>query len=334
MSWDAPAGCPTGEVVQERIRELLGSAAAKATHLQAQGKIVRAKGRYRLTLTTLQDGGGASERTIESSSCSDLAGAAAVTLGLWIRFELAAEQRASESAQPRESEGAQAGASGERAAPNDSAAAATADKPASESRATPEPQTPDVSKENAERSHADDSVSDASKLHLLVHAPLIGVEAGPLPGLRPSAGLALGFRLRRWRALLGARATLGETIWASGNPRRGAELQRLTAELRGCYGFGEDRFEFSPCLFLAVERVAAKGVGGDEIVTSSGRTFLLAPGLGVLGNLHLTSSLGLFVSLGAQIETSRPRLVVEGLGQIRQLAQLGLAAHMGLEWIL
>src|SRR6187399_1897247 len=84
LKWKAPAGCPTGEVVRARVRSLVGASVDDASRLRAEGEIAHNKRHYRLTLS-VRDGDANTQRVIDSESCSDLAGAAAVTLGLLMR---------------------------------------------------------------------------------------------------------------------------------------------------------------------------------------------------------------------------------------------------------
>src|SRR6185295_6374301 len=86
LSWDAPAGCPQADAVRSRIRELAGDALRSASHLSAAGRVVKVGERYRLTLS-VRETNGPRERTMESDSCADLAGAAAVALGLLLKSE-------------------------------------------------------------------------------------------------------------------------------------------------------------------------------------------------------------------------------------------------------
>ncbi|HEY3495330.1 MAG TPA: hypothetical protein VGK73_11615, partial [Polyangiaceae bacterium] len=86
LVWSAPANCPQSAVVRERLRALLGESGRHTAGLRAEGRIERTEGRYRLTLT-VRDATGVRHRSIESDSCADLGGAAAVALGLLLRNE-------------------------------------------------------------------------------------------------------------------------------------------------------------------------------------------------------------------------------------------------------
>ena len=45
-------------------------------------------------------------------------------------------------------------------------------------------------------------------------------------------------------------------------------------------------------------------------------------------------SLAFFAGVTGYLELSRPRLVIEGLGEVRQLAPVAAGAMVGVEWIL
>src|SRR6188768_879446 len=78
LTWDAPPECPQEAAVRQSLRSLVGEDIwHRPTHLNATGRIERAGERYRLTLS-VRDGADVKERKIDSDSCTDLGGAAAV----------------------------------------------------------------------------------------------------------------------------------------------------------------------------------------------------------------------------------------------------------------
>ena len=91
IQWQAPPDCPQEGDVRERIRKLIGSRQPDG-HLQAEGTIVRTAGHFRLALT-VRFGDIVGTRSIDSSSCEDLAGATAVELALLVHSAEAAAQR-------------------------------------------------------------------------------------------------------------------------------------------------------------------------------------------------------------------------------------------------
>jgi hypothetical protein len=88
IRWDAPPGCPQETDVRDRLQRLLGSG-RHSSQLRAEGTITRIDRRFRLDLVVrVRDLVGT--RSIESNACEDLAGAAAVELGLLIHSTEAA----------------------------------------------------------------------------------------------------------------------------------------------------------------------------------------------------------------------------------------------------
>jgi hypothetical protein len=81
LAWQAPPECPQRAAVRERIHALVPRAMLERARLRAEGTITRPHARFRLRLV-MHFGDVVGERTIDSDSCGDLAGAAAVALGL------------------------------------------------------------------------------------------------------------------------------------------------------------------------------------------------------------------------------------------------------------
>jgi hypothetical protein len=113
----------------------------------------------------------------------------------------------------------------------------------------------------------------------------------------------------------------------------GAELERMTGEIAICHGFRGGRWEISPCIGVAIEHLSAQGFG-EGVSPSSERATWLAPGAGAVGHFYALESLAFFMSVTGYVELSRPRLVIEGLGEVTQLKPAALGATIGVEWIL
>jgi hypothetical protein len=334
LVWRAPPGCPSREFVQGRIRELLGESAERVTHLHVQGDIVRAERRYRLTLRSRDDAGN-SERVIESDSCSDLAGAAAVAIGLLIRIQNQAPgaETSSAAVQSEGTAGATAGQK-ERAADAEKGAADESNAPNPSASRAPQSAAPRAKEDDRGEAplSATNTKTEERYPRILVQAPLVGIDVGPLPEPRPTLGLALGVRFRSWEVSLGGHTSRAQTMWASGVPRYGAELARATISLQSCYRWGTRRLEGGPCVHLALDRLTARGVGA-EVAPRTRHAFVFAAGAGALGRWRLSDSVGLIVSIGAQAQASRPRLLVTGLDELDKLSPLALTAKTGMEWV-
>jgi len=325
LSWQAPENCPSSEFVRAKIRELLGAAADRATGLRARGEVTLARNRYRLRLS-LGDGGAENERALESDSCVDLAGAAAVTLALFIRVELKAQEPDSNSA---------GGAAGTNADANAGRAGQSTPNASGAQGSTPsKPEKPGDAPVTSPGDGARDTTprsTKATELRLLAQLPLLGLDVGVLPSPAATLGAGLGLRWGRARVLLGGRFSFGQTARLSDDSEFGVQLRRLTAELRGCYSFELGAFELGPCAFFALDRVRARGFGPD---VASAVEYRLVPGggVGALGHWRIAPPVSWVVSVGAQIEASRPQFVVEGYGELARIGPVALVACTGLEW--
>lgn len=319
LRWDAPVGCPSREVVRERVRALVGPSIDNASRLHAEGEITRSNGRFRLSLRVREDGAN-TERVIESDSCADLAGAAAVALGLLMRGQVESQTKTTEENKPPD---AGQGSSGAGSTPE-----STTSTPPAKEEPKPPPQPPSSSEEDR---HAEPSSNDSSRTLLLLRAPLVGVDVGPLPKPSATFGLAAGLRLESFDLTLGARIGLNQTAWANDTISYGADIGRAAAELRGCYRARSRPLAVSPCLLFSVDRITARGVG-DAVISQSNSVFALASGLGLVGSARLNEGWALVALLGGQVELTRAHLVAGGLGEIRQLSAFAFAASAGVEW--
>lgn len=308
LSWEAPAGCPQLGEVRARIETIAGSAVKRETRLQAQARVTRAGGRYHLRLI-LREGELTGERNITSDSCEDLAGATAVALGLMLRSEAPL------------TENALRGGADTHAA--DTPGAASAEEPGGPAASAPTEETPE--------SPSVQAASSGRHWRALVRAPVIVAELGPLA--EPSFGFALGVggRYDEWRFLLSGQLWLSQTVDGTELPAYGARLGRQAAALTVGRGFRVGRGELAPCLTLALERITARGTGAG-VVPSDAQAVWLGVGVGVQGSLELWQALALFADLGGRVETSRPLIAIDGLGNVRQLGPVALDAAFGLEW--
>lgn len=297
----------------QRLRSIVGASLDEAERVRAQGRIERWNGRYRLILKT-QVAAADSQREIEAVSCSDLAGAAAVALALLVRDEAATRNSSTSGVSANE----QATATEPPAKPASSEPAAERDatKP---SAATPEPPREAPPNTSAERT-----------TRFLLRAPLIGLDVGPLPRPSPNLGLAAGVRFDAFELTLGARIALAQTTWVNGVPDYGAELRRVATELRGCYAFRSAELALAPCVLVALDPITASGVGA-EVSSQTSTTLVPALGVAAMGSVQLAARWALIASLGLQVQTARPRINVEGLGEVTQLSAFAFSASTGIE---
>ncbi len=355
LRWQAPQSCPQQEEVKERIRKLVGTARVTATALQAEGTITQTGGaHFHLKLVT-RSGSLVGERNLDAASCEDLAGAAAVSLALLMRSAepLSADDLGEKQAlgvatggalgsggEP--SSGAPSASAPSASAPSTSAPSTSAPqqtKPASAAAEKRKPVVPPPAKASNESDAPDDEPLERPlrpsprTWRFLVQAPLASMSFGPLPA--PSWGVALagGAAFENWRLLLGGTAWLRQNVGSEPFPEYGADVDRLTGMFKACHALGDLRFEVAPCLVLSVEHIWARGTGPD-VMASSSQTTWVAIGVGAQGRLSLASWLSVLVGVDAQIETARPVISVEGLGDLRRLGPAALTATVGPEWIL
>jgi hypothetical protein len=310
LSWEAPAGCPQAGEVRARIDTIAGSAVKRETRLQAHARITRADGRFHLRLV-LRDGELMGERNISADSCEDLAGATAVALGLMLRSEAPLTENALRGAA-------------------DSSGTASNDEPVAPLPA-PTATSPDTPTSEAASEAASEGTSSTRRWRALVRVPAIVAELGPLP--EPSLGFALsvGGAYDEWRFLVSGQLWLSQTVRGTDLPSYGARLGRQAAAFTVGRGFRFGNGELAPCFTLALERITARGTGAG-VEPSDAQAVWLGVGAGVQGSLELWPALALFADLGGRIETSRPLIAIDGLGNVRQLGPVALDTAVGLEW--
>lgn len=341
LRWEAPATCPQREAVASRIATLAGRAAQNTRELDAEGTITRVGDQFRLELV-VRDGEAVGRRSLESRSCQDLAGAAAVALALLLRSSapLTSGELAGEGHNPDATRGA---------AGSDASAPAGADEPTdeatprSEARSeaapatAPQPANRDSALDPEEESvdpDAEREDGEPRRWRLVLQAPLGQVEVGSLPRATWSGGAAAGVLLAHWRLLLEGAVSLPSRVPAPDLPRYGARVHRATATLTTCRGVPLHRFELSPCLSLTAQRLTARG-DGDHVSASSAQVTTWAAGVGAMAHYWWVPDL-LAVVAGAslRLQASKPRLWLEGLGQVHQIPPFHLTGSLGLEWIL
>lgn len=322
LEWDAPPECPRASAVIQKLDALLGEAAAKKSRLRAEGRIARVAGRYRLTLT-VHDQDRTRDRTIDSDSCSDLAGAAAVTLGLLLREEALASGATSSPGGDAENPNGAAGNDGDARAAAPAATASSAKSPSSN------PSEPD-DESHSETTHAPPS---PRRWNVLLRAPTAHLDVGPLPKMSFGLGGGVGFRYGEWRAGFSGRIFFGQTLWSNlASPDGGAEVHRAVLEAWACRGFRWAGVEISPCVTAGLDHLGAEGVGTDVTPESATSNSALLGGA-LLLHFHLADWLALVGSAGLGVETARPRLTITDLGDVQALGPIVFSFGLGPEWI-
>lgn len=333
LRWEAPAGCPDREEVLEKIRAMAGSALDGAEELSVEAKITRQARRSRLDLS-VRDGQRVERRVITSDSCAALAGATAVTLALLLGVE---QKLADPPDESRSAADPNAGQSSERASASEgdaraSEASALAEDAAGEANDSPDD---DASASAAAPSSAPRAASAERRWAFVVRAPFVAADLGPLP--RPALGIGLGLGLRHgaWALSLSGHLSRSQTVAGTLAlvESSGAELERATAHLALCRGWRASHFELAPCLGLALELVSARGIG-EGVSPRARRALWPAPGLGAVAHWYILESFAFFATVGGNLELSRPRFVIQELGEVERLGPASLSGAFGVEWIL
>jgi len=350
LAWEAPPECPQEAAVRQKIRTLAGDAWHTTERVRAQGRIERVDGRYRLTVR-VHEGDAAKERTIAADSCVDLAGAAAVTLGLLLGrgatpadagattaggAGTAATGGAGTAATGGAGTQARGGSSGDASARASGAGAAGA-KQGADSATKPEARESDADEADADSSstRADDveSGGSAGSVHALLRAPVLTLDLARIPEPSLGFGAGLGARYAEWRLVASARILLDQTLWSEDFPDVGSRVSRFAAELAVCRGFRSDSFELAPCLTVGLDHLTARGTGPPNITRHTQRTTSVLLGGAAAAHYYFTDWMALFAGAGLAVATSRATLTVEGLGEVGHAGLVQVSVGIGPEWI-
>lgn len=322
LSWQAPPGCPQESAVREQIRALVPSAMLESGRLKAEGAITRVDKRFRLNLV-LHLGELSGARTIESDSCSDLAGAAAVAVGLLLQSATQAAAPDGATAPGAASESGSASPS-PAADPGNPVPSATANAATPTGAATPAATPPAAAP--AVR------LAQPRTWRVFLQAPQLGVDLGPMP--EPSVGLvlAVGFSVPHWRFAASFELPRSQHLSLPGSSGAGAELQHWAVESWTCRAWHAERFELAPCLLIGWDRLKASGTGPD-VTGRSERVGWLSVGAAALGRWYVADWFALAASVGAKVESARPTISIDGLSEDRRLERVALTFRAGPVWI-
>lgn len=326
LSWQAPAGCPQESAVREQIRALVPASMLESGNLKAEGTIARVDKRYRLKLV-LTFGNVRGERVIDSDSCGDLAGAAAVALGLLLQ---SATQTSSTDPSAGTGPGAgSAGGSGSSetsSTPNDSTAAAPANSTEPKPPEATAPETPSSTepKSNAEQ--------HPRRWRMFLQAPELALGLGPLPDPTIGVAFALGFGARPWLFGVGLQAPREQHLTLPGPSGAGADLDYWLAEAWACHGWHSASFELAPCLTFGVERLSASGTGSG-VSSLSERATWVSVGAAAHGRWYVSEWFALSATAGGRVEGARPTIRIDGLPESGRLKPAAFTLKAGPVWI-
>ena len=340
LRWEAPPGCPQESDVRDRIQNLLGSGRL-SSHLRAEGTIAKLDKRYRLDLVVrVRDLVGT--RSIESSSCEDLAGAAAVEIGLLVHSAETAAEPSRPSSQPQSS------SPGQGSEPSRSRSSGTDSRSSQKTSDTSPPERASDGGKSEGKTEAESaameqapSMESQRAWHVLVQAPVVELGVGPLPQSARGIGLALGLEYASWQLQLKGTSWQRQNVPAPGWPGYGADIVRVGAAFWGCREFRGSWVGVSPCVTVGMERVSATGTG-LAIAPSTQHAFGMTLGAGAQGRVYLASWIRLLMAVGGQIELFRPQISMDGEGtpwtsdrfEVYQFTPAVFSVALGLEWIL
>jgi hypothetical protein len=318
LSWQAPPGCPQESAVREQIRAIVPASMLESGNLQAAGTVTRVDKRFRLTLV-LTFGNVRGERVIESDSCSDLAGAAAVAMGLLLQSATQTSATA-----PSDAGGLGAGAAG---ASNGTDTGSTADKSSGAAASTPTSTAARPSTEppaNGEQ--------HARRWRIFLQAPELALGVGPLPAPTIGVAFALGLQVRPWSFGAGLHVPREQRLTLPGMSGAGANLDYWLAEAWVCHGWHSAGFELAPCLTFDVERLRATGTGSGVSPVSERATWV-SVGAAAHGRWYVSEWFALSATAGARVEGARPTIRIDGLPDYGRLKAAAFSLKAGPVWI-
>jgi hypothetical protein len=111
-----------------------------------------------------------------------------------------------------------------------------------------------------------------------------------------------------------------------------AEVRRTAVTLLACRALLQSPVELAPCATLSIEHLSARGQAA-HIAAHTAQTTWLAAGLGAQARVHVASWLNLLLGVEGEIETSRPRLFLDGVGEVATLRPVAASMSLGSEWI-
>jgi hypothetical protein len=111
------------------------------------------------------------------------------------------------------------------------------------------------------------------------------------------------------------------------------DVRRVDATLWTCRDLLPAPLEVAPCLALSLQHIAARGAGSNVTPRTATSTWF-AGGLGLRARYVATPWLKIMGAVDVQLETSRPRIALDGLGKIGQLGPAAVTLVVGPEWTL
>lgn len=349
LDWQAPAGCPDGEVLRARVVDLVGVEATGRARLTARARVRGKAGRWTLELALVREGG-QDRRTLSDPDCRALAEAAALVLAVAIDPLARIDGPVPEDSPPD-------------AAGNGSLVPLPPGEPPATDAVVPEPLPPGPSDMSVD-SPPPTSPAPPNSSPRIEAAPSDSPPPtpSPVPGDRPTLrarklqlGLRLGAGLGFTRLLPGPHAALDLGLglegrgWrvelaglfvppvrgvAASDPGIGGVFRLGAGELRGCAvpGLRGRPLVFPLCVGLQLGAMHGRGEGSGLPVQQSARSPWVATRFGgALRWRPRAGRVGLWLGLDAIVALIRPAFVTAGGVPVHEAARVGGQASLGLE---
>ncbi len=339
LEWDAPADCPTRDLVLRETARILGDAGGAT--IAGSARVARvARGRWSAELR-VASASGIDARTLSAPSCAAIADATALILALAVNPTRATQKEPAVVGAPVKGEGAATSPSAPvpeapsaspielvpspvppgapLVAPARSAGATAPTSAAPASGATPA---------TAPLERHDEVV--ASRDHRFAAGLAGGVDVGTLPRLASRLNLTVAWLpLRRLRAELSLGAGPSQRATSAAVSNAGGDFQLWSGSLQGCYGVFQGWASISPCAGLEIDSVSAAGFGADTPLRGAGTWAALAAG--GLVSWEILPWLAVRAKMEALAPLYRYEFAIDGIGVVHRPARLAGHLLLGLE---
>lgn len=306
FEWTAPEGCPEASVVNARIDAEIGGVRQAELPLVAHATVTRDTA-FRLTL----DVDGHEPRTIEASSCDELAEATVLVVAMTIE---SARREAMASRVVTAEPSADAAP-----APLEGTAQAVPNEVPPQVDVSPSEVSGDVDAETRER---------AWRVAVRVEGELA---YGGVPVLMGGPRFAVGAEGAAWNAEAALRWLPSVSRDVMQSPRVGASFELVSAVLSGggAWSWGGLRLE----LVLGVELGVVTGTAFGLASPGQGSSFWVAVDGGARLRYRWVDRVGVFTALDASVPVSRSEWIIDGVGRIADISPIGLSARLGGEFM-
>jgi len=311
LSWDAPAVCPDGRALLERIDGFAPGVTTRAREASLRGRVDQTDTGYALALTLVEPGGQTIERSFEAGGCEELANAAALLVAVLLDPVASAKTVAASS------------------------------KPEPEPKPEPElpPPTPEEAPADREEQAPPPSIVVVDEAPRDPSAPLdlelglrifTGGGYGPTTTGTAALGGALALLGERWRVELGAAWIPPRTV----RPELGVGgvFDAWFVRAGGCFVprvGARERIELPLCGAVELGQVRGRGVDELPVVLDAGLPWI-ALGLGQGLWFRPLRRLAFGLDVEAAVPLRRGSFVVESV-EVQNLAPVSVRALAGVE---